>query len=152
VTVAADTALLTRVPDARRARFPLFDPVLLAYLSLILGPIACLLGCVNALALRRPRLALTALGLGLFGWLGFGVVATLLLERGMRNVALVIVLARLCHVSAGALLAWSQWAHLRGHQFLDGRVVHTLGGVLVATALSVALPWPVRLWLWGPVA
>lgn len=150
MTADAYAPTLARVPDARQAPFPLIDPVLLAYLSLLLGaPLACLAGCVNGAALRRPRLAAIALGLGIVGWFGFGAVAEGIYQAGLRNVPLVILIARVFHMAVGALLAWSQWAHLRGHQFLDGRVVSTLGGVVVATAVHLALPAKTLFWLWG---
>ena len=150
MTADVYTPSLARVPDARKAPFPLLDPVLLAYLSLVLGaPVACLAGLVNAVALRRPRLALIALALALVGWFGFWAVAEGAYRGGLRNLPLVILLARVFHIAIGALLAWSQWAHLRGHQFLDGRTVSTLAGVVFATIAHLAMPTKAVLWLWG---
>ena len=150
MSTLAYTPALQRVPDARKAPFPLPDPVLLGYLSLVVGaPLACLVGAVNGVALRRPRLVLIALGLGVVGWFGSWAVAEGVYRGGVHSLALVILSARVLHVAVGALLAWSQWAHLRGHRFLGGRVVPTLGGVVLATALHLALPWTAVLWLWG---
>jgi hypothetical protein len=150
VTAQAYAPTLARVPDARRAPFPLCDPVLLAYLSLVLGaPLASVAGFVNAAALRRLPLALTALALGTAGWFGFGALANGLYEGGLRNVPLVILIARVFHIAVGALLAWTQWAHVRGHRFLDGRTVSTLGGVVLATVLALSLPPRVLLRMWG---
>jgi hypothetical protein len=150
VTAAVYAPKLARVPDARKAPFPLLDPVLLAYLSLVMGaPLCCLAGFVNGIALRRARLALLALGLGVVGWFGFWAVAEGAYRGGLRELPLVILAARAFHIAIGALLAWSQWAHLRGHQFLDGRTVPTLGGVVIATAAALALPTKTLLWLWG---
>lgn len=148
--MTTDAPALARVPDARRGAFRLFDPVLLAYLALILGgSLAGLLGVVNGVALRRPRLALTALGLAVASWLGFWVTVEGLSRAGVSSAQALVLAGRLVHMAAGGALAWSQWAHLRGHQFLDGRVVSTLGGVVMATAAFIALPWQARLWLWG---
>jgi hypothetical protein len=142
--------VLARVPDARRGPFPLFDPVLLAYLSLVMGaPLACLAGLVNAIALRRVRLAAIALVLGVVGWLGFGLIAEGLYGRGLRNFPLIFLAARVFHIAVGAALAWSQWAHLRGHRFLDGRTIPTLGGVIVATTAQFLIPIKGLLWMWG---
>lgn len=150
MTAQAYAPALAREPDARRAPFPLCDPVLLGYLSLVLGaPLACLAGLVNGVGLRRPRLVLIAIVLGVLGWFGFGAVIELLDRSGIRNVPLILLIARMWHIAVGALLAWSQWPHVRGHRFLDGRTVSTLGGVILATAASLALPFPTLLRLWG---
>ena len=150
MTAQAYAPVLARVPDARRGPFPLFDPVLLAYLSLVLGaPLACLAGLVNAVALRRTRLALIALGLGVAGWLGFGAISEGLYDGGVRNLPLIFLAARVFHIAVGATLAWSQWAHVRGHRFLDGRTLPTLGGVVVATVAQFLIPLKGLLWLWG---
>jgi hypothetical protein len=150
VTAQAYAPVLARVPDARRGPFPLFDPVLLAYLSLVLGaPLACLAGLVNALALRRLRPAIVALVLGVVGWVGFGAIAEGLYDGGLRNLQLIVLGARVFHIAVGAALAWSQWAHVRGHRFLDGRTIPTLGGVVVATAALFLVPGRALFWLWG---
>ena len=135
------TAVLGRVPDGRRGRLPLLSPVLLGYLSLLLGaPLAAFGAGYNALVLRRARPLLAALAVGVFGWFAFGLLLNLLWSRGTRNFALLLLAGRLLHVALGCLLAWSQWAHFRGHRFLDGREVPLLPSVLCAMALTVVVP------------
>ena len=135
------TAVLARVPDGRRGKLPLFGPVLLGYLALLLGaPLAAACAGYNALVLRRARPFLAALAVGAFGWFAFGFLFQLLWSRGGRNVALLLLAGRLLHVSLGCLLAWSQWAHFRGHRFLEGREVPLLPAVLCAMALTALVP------------
>jgi hypothetical protein len=141
---------LARVPDARRAPLPLFEPVLLAYVALLLGaPVASLLALFNAAVLRRPGPALLAAAAAAGSWLGFAALVSVLWELGARNVPLIILGGRIVHLLVGVLLAWSQWAHHRGHVFLDGREVPLLPAVLTAMALNYVLPFPFLLWLWG---
>lgn len=135
------TAVLARVPDGRRGTMPLFSPVLLGYLALFLGaPLAAACAGYNALVLRRARPLLAALAVGTLGWFAFGWLLNLLWSRGARNFALLLLAGRLLHLALGCLLAWSQWAHFRGHRFLDGREVPLLPAVLCAMALTVLVP------------
>jgi hypothetical protein len=134
--------LLSRVPDARRAPFPLVDPVLLGYLSFILGaPAAALCATYNALLLRRWLLALESAAVGLVAWFAFEPSITYVYEQTLDiNIAFIIL--RLAGLAVGVFLAWRQWPHLRGHVFLDGKVVPILwgviAGILIGTQLSMA--------------
>jgi hypothetical protein len=142
--------LLQRVPDARRAAWPLLPPVFLPYVALMLGPaVAALAALYNALALRRPRIALIAVALGIVGWVGFGVLFALVVSGGVRSPLLALLPARLLNIGLGVLLAWSQWAHVRGHDFLNGRTVVLLHAVLVAFLAVLVIPTRPQLVLEG---
>jgi hypothetical protein len=142
--------LLQRVPDARRAPLPLFPPVLLPYVALMLGvAVAGLLALYNSLALRRARPAMVAVAVGVVGWLGFGSLFSMLWAAGLHNALLALLFARLLNVGLGAALAWSQWSHVRGHTFLDGRTVVLLHAVLAAFVLVLVMPFKLRLALEG---
>lgn len=142
--------LLQRVPDARRAPWPLLPPALLPYVALMLGvAVASLLAAYNALALRRARLALVALAVGIAGWLGFGLLFSLALSGGLQNVLLALLPARLVNVLLGVLLAWTQWGHVRGHAFLDGPTVALVHAVLAAFVAVLILPIRPQLLLEG---
>jgi hypothetical protein len=142
MSAAADTRLLLqRVPDARRAPWPLLPPVLFPYLALMLGSaVAALAALYNAIGLRRPRLALVALAVGAVGWVGFGLLFAVVVSAGVGNPALALLCARLLNVGLGTLLAWSQWAHARGHEFLNGRTVVLLHAVLAAFIAVLVIP------------
>jgi hypothetical protein len=147
---AAVPLLLQRVPDARRAPWPLLPAVFLPYVALMLGAGAAAAAALyNAVALRRARLGLIALAVGLAGWAGFGFVALPAIRGGIRSPGLVILPATLVNVALGALLAWSQWAHLRGHEFLEGRTVPLLSAVLATFAAALLIPRRVQLVLEG---
>jgi hypothetical protein len=111
--------------------------------------VASLLALYNAMALRRAGLALVALAVGAAGWAGFGFLVVTTVSAGLKNVALALLLARIVNVGLGALLGWSQWAHVRGHEFLGGRTVVLLHGVLVAIAAVLLIPSRPRLVLEG---
>lgn len=133
--------LLQGVPDGRRAPWPVLPPVSLPYAALLLGSgVAAALALYNAVCLRRARLASIALAAGIAGWLGFGVLVTATFAGGSRELALALLPARLWNVALGALLAWSQWSHVRGHAFLGGRAVALLHVVVVAFLVFFALP------------
>ena len=147
---AAVPLLLQRVPDARRARWPLLPAVFLPYLALLLGAGAAAGAALyNAAALRLTRLGLVALAVGLVGWAGVAFAVLLAIRGGIRDPALVVLPATLVNVALGALLAWSQWAHLRGHEFLDGRTVPLLNAVLVTFAAALLIPRRLQLVLEG---
>ena len=142
--------LLQRVPDARRAPLQLFPPVLLPYVALMLGiAVAGLLALYNSLALRRAKPAIVAVAVGVVGWLGFGFLFAMLVAGGLDNIPLALLPVRLLNVGLGAVLAWSQWSHVRGHTFLDGRTVVLLHAVLVALAIALLMPVRLRLVLEG---
>lgn len=137
----AEGLLLQRVPDARQSAWPLFPAVVLPYLALMLGAAAASLAALyNAVALRRVRPALVALAVGTVGWAGFGAFVLLAYSGGVRDPALVVLPARVANIGLGVLLAWSQWAHLRGHDFLGGRTVPTIYVVVAAFAAVVVVP------------
>jgi hypothetical protein len=140
--------LLQRVPDARKATWPVLPPVLLPYVALMLGvAVASLLASYNAVALRRMRLAFVALAIGAVGWLGFGFAVAAL--GGLEHGLLALLPARLVNVGLGALLAWTQWPHVRGHEFLGGRTMVLLHLVVVAFAAVLIIPIRPRLVLEG---
>jgi len=142
--------LLQRVPDGRRASLPLLSPVFFPYAALMLGPaVAGACALYNAVALRRGGLAVVAVVLGLLGWVGFGFVVAAAVAGGLENGLLALLPARLLNVGFGTLLAWSQWGHVRGHQFLDGKAVPLLHAVLVAFAAIFIIPLRARLLLEG---
>jgi hypothetical protein len=111
--------------------------------------VAGALALYNALALRRVRPALVAIVVGLVGWAGFGFLFALAVDGGLRNPMLALLPARLVNVGLGVLLAWSQWAHARGHEFLEGRTIPLLHGVLAAFAAVMLMPTRPRLVLEG---
>lgn len=142
--------LLQRVPDARRAPLPLVPPVLLPYVALMLGiAVAGLLALFNSLALRRAKPAVVAVVVGVAGWLGFGLLFAVLVAGGLDNIPLALLPVRLLNIGLGAVLAWSQWSHVRGHTFLDGRTVVLLHAVLAAFVLVLVMPVRLRLVLEG---
>jgi hypothetical protein len=141
---------LDRLPDARRGAVPILDPVLLGYVALMLGSaVAGLLALYNAVVLRRPRLALIAVGTGAAGWVAFGAAAVAMIAAGLDQAAPLLLVARLLSLGFGILLAWSQWASARGHRFLAGPVVALLPSLLVALALTFVLPWRTQLLMQG---
>lgn len=101
---------------------------------------ASLVALYNAVALRRPKPALFALLVGAIGWTCFGAIAGLVLSGGLHSLALALLPGRLFSVGLGVLLAWSQWSYVRGHEFLGGRVVPLLHGVITAFAVFMILP------------
>jgi hypothetical protein len=141
-TVMQDVPLLLqRVPDARRSSVPVFSPVFFPYVALILGlPVAAACAFYNAVALRRWPLALAAVTIGVLGWVGFGLVCVLAVHAGLENFLLALLPARLLNVGLGVVLAWSQWAHARGHGFLGGSTIPLLPAVLVAFVIRLVLP------------
>jgi hypothetical protein len=146
----AYTPVLGRVPDARKSPVPLFPPAVLGYLGLMLGAgVAGALALWNSLAVRRPGAALVALVLGLFGWAGFGVVMLATASSGVKNIALLLLLARVFSLAIGILLAWHQMAYVRGHSFLDGKTVPLLPCILTGFVVSLLLPGRVMLILLG---
>lgn len=132
--------LLQRVPDARRSRVPLFPAVAFPYVALMLGTAAAaLLALYNAVALRRAKPVVAAAVLGVLGWLGFGLLTGLVFSQGLHDRSLALLPARLLSVGLGALLAWSQWAYVRGHDFLDGADISLVRVVVVAFAAVMLL-------------
>jgi chromate transport protein ChrA len=142
--------VLSRHPDARKARLPLFEPLAFGYLALSLGgPVASLCAIYNGLLLRRPGLAIRALVVGLLSAVTFFVTVAFLIGAGMENYRLVRVVGYLVHVLFGALLVASQWRHFRGHRHLGGKVIPLLGAVVAGILLQLALPPKILLLLLG---
>jgi hypothetical protein len=143
--------LLGRVPDGRKARVPLFDPILFGYLSVMAGSgVGALPALYNAIALRRFGRAAVAVALGLMGRLGFHLLIGAASAAGITNVALVFLMGRLLHLGFGILLAWSQWGTVRGHRVLGGRIVPLLYCVLTTfVILQFLLPFKMLLFLLG---
>jgi len=141
--------LLSRVPDARRSRLPLFPAAYFPYAALMIGAApAAVCALWNAAGVRRWRPAIAALLLGAASWAGFGVVVGLGMH-GTRNLALVVIGARLVNLGFGLLLARTQWAYVRGHRFLGGAAVPLLQAVLATLVLALVLPTSTLLALWG---
>jgi hypothetical protein len=144
--------VLSRVPDGRRANAPLFDPLFFGYAALMLGAFpASLAALYNAAALRRWKTAALAVLIGIGGWVGFGLVLGALFLAGVKNAALAVFAGRVFSIALGALLAYTQWGHVRGHRILGGRRVPLLYAVLGALALQLVLPRRVILLLIGVV-
>lgn len=139
-SAASYQPVLGGVPDARKSPIPLVDPILLGYLSFILGaPFAAACGTLNALLLRRWLLALESLAIGALAWFAFEPSMLYLLEQ-TRDVNLSFIALRLGGLAVGAGLAWRHWPYVRGHVFLEGKTVPVLwgviGGILLGTQLS----------------
>ena len=133
--------VLSRVPDARLGKTPLLHPILFGYLALALGSaVAAGAAFYNALSLRLWREMAVAFGLGLAGWFGCHLLVNRLWDAGFRNIPLLLLTCRLCHVAIGALLALSQWSSFRGHRFLGGGAVSLVGAVVTGIALQFVLP------------
>jgi len=116
MTEVALQPLLRRWPNARLASAPLVQPMLFAYLGLMIGiPVTALLAAYNAVVLRRWVLLVVSLLIGIAGWLGFiGVVIAL------QNTALPIVGGRALYFALGCLLYFLHRRHAQGHLFLGG--------------------------------
>jgi len=148
--VGAYPAILSRHPDARKARMPLFEPLTFGYLALSLGgPVASLCALYNGLLLRRPALVLRAVLVGVFSAVAFFLTVVFLLGAGLENYSLLRVIGYLVHVLFGALLVTSQWHHFHGHAFLRGRAIPLLWVVVAGIVLQLMLPPKVVLLLLG---
>ena len=142
--------VLSRHPDARKARLPLFEPLAFGYLALSLGgPVASLCALYNGLLLRRPGLVVRAILVGLFSALAFFLTVAFLAGAGVENHRLIRVIGYLVHVLFGVLLVTSQWRHFRGHRFLGGAVIPLLWVVIAGILLQLQLPPKVALLLLG---
>jgi hypothetical protein len=144
--------VLGSVPDGRRSRLPLFDPLFCGYLAPMLGSLVAAVPAVyNAIALRRVAPALVALAIGIGGRDGFGFLLVSLVESGVKNIALVVLAGRVFHAVLGILIGASQWPYVRGHRILGGKTLPLLYGVLAAVALTALLPGKLTLALLGLV-
>ncbi len=141
--------LLERHPDARRAKGPLLQPVLLPYLALIFGSgVASLAACYNALMMKRGGLAAKSLLVGLLGTIAFVVVGGIALRLGAAP-AVAIILGRVIHFAFGGLLFAMQRPHVRGNEFLSGPMAPLLPSYLATIAISIFLPARISLLLLG---
>ena len=141
--------LLSGHPDARRARTPLLQPVLLPYLALIFGSgVASLASCYNALAMKRGRLAGYSLLAGAGGMLAFLLVASSAIHFGMVP-AVAVILGRVVHFGFGGLMFSMQRPYVRGNEFLGGPVAPLLPSYGVAVGIFIFLPARLSLFLLG---
>jgi len=148
--VGAYPAILSRHPDACKARLPLFEPLAFGYLALSLGgPVAALCAAYNGLLLRRPGLVVRAILVGVLSALAFVLTVALLIGTGVENYQIVRVVGYLVHVLFGALLVISQWRHFAGHRFLGGSAIPLLWVVIAGILLQLQLPPKIALLLLG---
>lgn len=142
---------LGRYPDARRATVPLFDAVLLSYLGLAFGAgVAGLIGCFNAVAIRRFGLAALSLLTGAAAWLSYAFVLQAV-DRATHNVPLAVFAGRAMHFAVGSGLYFTQRAYVRGHTFLGGTKLPVMQTYAAAVLLVILLPNAVLWFLLGGV-
>lgn len=132
--------LLQRYPNARAASVPLLEPVLLPYVSLLLGS-ACAgaLAAYNAIAMRRWALAAVCVAIGAAGWLAFAAIV-IGVENANANVRLVIFVGRAMQFILGGVLFALQRRSVRGHEFLHGRMLPLPATYLLAFGLAMVMP------------
>jgi len=141
--------LLSRHPDARRAKAPLVHPILLPYLALIFGSgVASLVACYNAVMMKRGGLAAKSLLAGGGGMIAFLVIVSSTIHFGAQP-AVALILGRVVHFTAGGLLFSMQRAHIRGNEFLGGPTVPMLPSYVVAIVIWLLLPSRLALLLLG---
>lgn len=137
-------------PDAVQAERALFTGIFFPYVALMLGPLAAGAGgAYNAWALRHRGQAVVCL---LFGVLIWGLTAPLLnlvYASGVHDLTALVVLARLVALIPGIVLLRVQTPYLRGHVFLDGKLLALDRAVLIVFAISLAMPLSVQLLLLG---
>jgi hypothetical protein len=141
--------LLARYPDARRGTGRLFDPILFPYIGLIFGFGAALLAVYNAWRLRRMRLALLSILIGLAGCFLFVVTFVVARQVGVQNSAVALIIGRAVHFALGSLMFFIHRPHFRGHEFQDGETVPVMQSYLGAVVLSIIVPWRVTVVLLG---
>jgi len=140
-----------RFPDARRASLPLFDAVLLSYIGLAFGAgVAGLIGCFNAVAIRRFGLAALSLLTGAVAWLSYAFIIEAV-DRATHNVPLAIFAGRAMHFAVGSGLYFAQRAYIRGHTFLGGTKLPVMQTYVAAVLLLFLLPNAVLWFLLGGV-
>ena len=146
--------LLQRVPDARRAPFPLLPPLAYPYLGVLFGPwLPSLLAIVSAFTLRRWRTSALGAGLATVGVLSFVPIALLFRgEFGPEQAAVLWFATRIVSAGLGVVLYRVMGPHSRGHRFLGGRELPLNQVVLGGFAISFLLPGPVRAALLVPLA
>ena len=145
MTATALRPLLRHLPDARRSRMYLIDPVLFPYLALLFGlPIVVLFSCFNAAALRRWGLLAASLGIGVGGWLAF-----LFSVGSLRHTAFALIGGRAVNFAVGILFFLLQRAHIRGHAFLGGQLVPLRPFYIGALVVAIFMPEPLARVLLG---
>ena len=133
--------LLRRYPDAREARVPLIEPVLLPYVALMFGSsAAALLATYNSIALRRWGLAALSVAMGIIGWLAFAAIVLAALAHPDWNLHLAVLGGRALHFLLGGLLLFQQRRIVHGHAFLGGRMVPMRASYLLAFGLAFVIP------------
>jgi hypothetical protein len=143
--------LLTRHPDARRAKAPLVQPILLPYLALIFGSgVASLVACYNALMMKRGGLAAKSLLAGAGGMLAFLVIVNNAIHLGAQP-AVALILGRVVHFAFGGVLFSMQRAHVRGNEFLGGPTVPILPSYVAVIVIWLLLPSRLALLLGVPL-
>jgi hypothetical protein len=143
------TPRLRGVPDARRGRLPLVEPVAVGYLAFALGlPVAGLAAVYCAVLLRRPGLALMTGLIAASGWLAFWPALDLLADD-VSDLPWVFMVLRVGLAGFGVALAVLLHPHVRGHRFIRGRMWPVLHVVVGGMVLGIALPWWVKARLLG---
>jgi len=147
--VSAYQPQLRSVPDARKAPVPLLPVFLVLFVFLAYGGIAGSVAALyNAVALRRLKLIVAALGAALLSLAcSFAIVVG---AEALGWGAYAFVVLQLTYVGIGALLGWQQWAHVRGHDFLEGTQVPVLQGFLALFVLQWVLSHQVKVALLIP--
>ena len=143
---------LARYPNARRAAWPLVEPLLLPYLGLMFGSL--LVGVVAAVvlaSLRRGWAALLAFAAGAVTWISISPAIDFAYSLGVENPRLLVLVVRLIHFVMGGLLFGLCARHVRGHRFLGGRMMPAVASYLTAFLLAMVLPWRVLILLLGVV-
>jgi hypothetical protein len=145
--------VLTRVPDARVAPFPLVPEAGYLYLSLLIGIVPSMLVLfVSAVGLRRARLALAAIGIGALGFLAPLVPILAYAQTGADpNYPLIFFGVRLLSVALGFWAYKVATPHVRGHRLLEGRELPLLWTLGPAFAALVLLPGTFAVALVAPV-
>ena len=134
--------LLGKEPDARLAPFKLVHPVAFFYLALLVGIVpTCLLAAGVGIALKRARLTLGALGLGVLGFVSpFLPIVLAVSVGGTPNYGLILFGMRLLALGLGFVLYKLTKPHIRGHAHLEGELVPLLGVIGVCFAASFLMP------------
>jgi hypothetical protein len=141
--------LLKRYPDARRAPIPLVEPVLLPYLALLFGSaVAGVVAAYNAVAIRRFGLAALSLAAGAAGWAAFALLV-IRVEDAHGNLELALIVGRILHFIIGGWLFLTERPYLRGHAFLQGRMLPVVLTYVVAFVIALVMPADIWLLLTG---
>lgn len=132
--------LLARYPDARRSPAALLEPILFPYLALMFGFGGALAGAYNAVMLRRRKLLLQTILVGLTGVVLFSATIAVVRTAG-HSVQIAVILGRGVHFALGGVLYFLHRPHFKGHEFKLGSTLPMLQSYLAAILLSMLLPW-----------